>query len=587
MKGDNNVMGNFTPTKVKLRDLLADIDNGKIKLPSFQRDYKWTAPKVKKLLDSIQCDHPAGTLLFLAVDYTNLLIPEMSFNYTDESKQNANVEYLVLDGQQRLTSCYCAFYNLGNKTYFLDYKKLMELDKQNGINEIEFEELIVDKRHMDFPDQKLDEGLLPLSFIRDAKTMRDMLKPYKDSIRKNVDKEDIYDFLDGRLGDYLDTIFEYEFPVVILPKELSLDAVCKVFQTINSTGLKLSAFDICVAKFMRQGIHLKDKVDEAKKNSYVKLVLDNEETIVLQTIALLSSKSPKKNALADTLNNTDIDMYWDKAIDGIRMAMELLDDYGAGTRKSLSILPYKPIIPLYAAVLINRDYNNLQVAARASISQKMKVFFYCSALTSRYTEGTDNKLREDYQSLLTWISGGGEPPIVINGVMWNTSKYLGTTKQSAFGKAVLCVINSNKPKDFYEEKSVGFGENTVSSQIHHIFPEAEYKANAEEINSVFNFTYLTNEANNFISDKTTKKYIDEILKLKEISLNTFKATLEKHIIDENCFDAFYSENYILFIERRAELVKEKFRALGVVIQNVEKEQIDEQVDDEDLTNDIE
>lgn len=580
-------MGNFTPTKLKLKDLLADIDCGKIKLPSFQREYKWTAPKVKKLLDSIQCDHPAGTLLFLAVDYTNLIIPDMSFSYTSTEKQKANVEYLVLDGQQRLTSCYCAFYNLGSKTYFLDYKKLMELDKANEMNEIEFEELIVDKRHMDFPDQKLDDGLLPLAFIKDAKTMRDMLKPYKDSIRRSEDKEEIYNFLDGKLGDYLDSIFEYEFPVVILPKELSLDAVCKVFQTINSTGLKLSAFDICVAKFMRQGINLKNRVEEAKKNSYVKLLLDNEETVVLQSIALLAGKSPKKNALADTLKSADIEMYWDKAIDGIKMTMELLDDYGAGTKKSLSILPYKPIIPLYAAVLINRDYNNLQVTARANISQKMKVFFYCSALTSRYTEGTDNKLREDYQNLLTWISGGSVPPIVVNGVMWNTSKYLGTTKQSAFGKAILCLINSNKPRDFYEEKAVGFSENSVSSQIHHIFPEAEYKENAEEINSIFNYTYLTSEANNFISDKPTKKYIDEILSLKGVSIDTFKASLENHVIDSICFEAFYSENYKLFIEERANLMKEKFREIGIEIHDVEKEQIDEQVDDEDLTDAIE
>lgn len=244
-------MGNFTPTKWKLKDLLSDIDCGKLKLPSFQRDYKWTAPKVKKLLDSIQCDHPAGTLLFLAVDYNNLIIPEKAFDCTDETKQVANVEHLVLDGQQRLTSCYCAFYNLGNKSYFLNYLKLMEMDKNNNAEGIEFEELIVDKRHMDFPDEMLDKGLMPLSYIKDAKAMRDLLKPYKDSIRKNSEKEEIYDFLDGRLGDYLDTIFDYEFPVVILPKELTLDAVCKVFQTINSTGLKLSAFDICVAKFMR------------------------------------------------------------------------------------------------------------------------------------------------------------------------------------------------------------------------------------------------------------------------------------------------------------------------------------------------
>ncbi|MCH5268308.1 MAG: DUF262 domain-containing protein [Lachnospiraceae bacterium] len=581
-------MGNFTPTKLKLKDLLSDIDCGKLKLPSFQRDYKWTAPKVKKLLDSIQCDHPAGTLLFLAVDYNNLIIPDKSFDYTEESKQNSHVEHLVLDGQQRLTSCYCVFYNLGNKSYFLDYAKLMELDKTNNAKGIEFEELIVDKKHMDFPDQLLDKGLMPLSFIKDTKTMRDLLKPYKDSIRRNSEKEEIYDFLDGRLGDYLDTILEYEFPVVILPKELTLDAVCKVFQTINSTGLKLSVFDICVAKFMRQGIQLKDRVEDAKRNSYVKIVLDNEETLVLQAIALLSGKTPKKNALADTLDKNDIETYWDKVIDGIRETMELLDRFGVGTTKSLSLLPYKPFIPLIAAVLVDRDFQNLKIDAKTSISQKIKEFFFCTALTSRYTEGTDNKLKEDYQILLKWITGNQVPTIVSNGILWNTSKYIGTTKQSAFGKAVLCLINAQNPNDFYEDKNVGIGENTVSSQIHHIFPEAEYKQKeGENINSVFNYTFLTNEANNFISDKATYKYVDEIMKLRGISKETFKEILSRHVIDEDSFNYIYQEDFSKFLEQRAECVKNKFADIGIIIHDVAKEQIDEQVDDEDLVDDIE
>lgn len=502
-------MGNFTPTKWKLKDLLSDIDCGKLRLPSFQRDYKWTAPKVKKLLDSIQCDHPAGTLLFLAVDYNNPLIPDKSFENTTEAKQNANVEYLVLDGQQRLTSCYCAFYNLGNKSYFLDYKKLMEYDKGNVVEELEFEELIVDKRHMDFPDQMLDKGLMPLSYIKDAKAMRELLKPYKDSIRKNEEKEDVYDFLDGRLGDYVDTIFEYEFPVVILPKEMTLDAVCKVFQTINSTGLKLSAFDICVAKFMRQSIDLKSMVDDAKRNSYAKIVLDDDETLVLQAIALLSGKTPKRNKLADNLDGNDILSYWDRVINGISMTMQLLDDFGAGTRKNLSLLPYKPMIPLIAAVLVDRNYDNLRVDARAKIEQKIKEFFYYSAITSRYSEGTDNKLKEDYYYVLKWLVSEQVPAMVSQGILWNTSKYIGSTKKSAFGKAVLCLINSQNPRDFYENKNVGVGENTVSSQIHHIFPEAEYKLRVgESINSVFNYTFLTNEANNFISDKATDNYLN-------------------------------------------------------------------------------
>ena len=580
-------MGNFTPTKWKLKDLLSDIDCGKLRLPSFQRDYKWTAPKVKKLLDSIQCDHPAGTLLFLAVDYNNPLIPDKSFENTTEAKQNANVEYLVLDGQQRLTSCYCAFYNLGNKSYFLDYKKLMEYDKGNVVEELEFEELIVDKRHMDFPDQMLDKGLMPLSYIKDAKAMRELLKPYKDSIRKNEEKEDVYDFLDGRLGDYVDTIFEYEFPVVILPKEMTLDAVCKVFQTINSTGLKLSAFDICVAKFMRQSIDLKSMVDDAKRNSYAKIVLDDDETLVLQAIALLSGKTPKRNKLADNLDGNDILSYWDRVINGISMTMQLLDDFGAGTRKNLSLLPYKPMIPLIAAVLVDRNYDNLRVDARAKIEQKIKEFFYYSAITSRYSEGTDNKLKEDYYYVLKWLVSEQVPAMVSQGILWNTSKYIGSTKKSAFGKAVLCLINSQNPRDFYENKNVGVGENTVSSQIHHKFPEAEYKLRVgESINSVFNYTFLTNEANNFISDKATDNYLNEIISMRQISTTTLKEILSKHIIDEECYDYMKQERYEEFLKQRAECVRKKLIQIGIKIQNVAKEQIDEEIDDEDLISEV-
>lgn len=580
-------MGSFTPVARKLSDLLSDIDCGKLRLPSFQRDYKWTAPKVKKLIDSIQCNHPAGSLLLLNVDYNNMMISDMSFSFTDTTKQIENVKFLVLDGQQRLTSCYAAFYNLGNKTYFLDYKRLMDLDKEMDGKGIEFEELIIDKRHMDYPAAKLDEGLLPLSFIRDKKTFRDSLKEYKDSIRANHEKDDIYDFLDTRLSDFLDPIFDYEFPVVELPESLSLDAVCKVFQTINSTGLKLSAFDICVAKFMRYGLDLKKMVKEAKENSYLKMVADSDETMILQTVALLAGKAPKKNALADTLVNNDIEQYWNGAIEGIITAVKVLDGFGAGTTENLTILPYQPIIPLYAAIITNRDFNSLSVDARGNITNKLKIFFYCSALTSRYTEGTDNKLRDDYDSILSWISGGSSPAIVKNGVMWNTSKYIGATKQSAFGKAILCLVNNQNPKDFYEDKMVGFGENTVSTQIHHIFPEAKYKNMVEDINSVFNFTFLTGDANNFISDKNTRDYIDEIIRSKGISVDSIKEVFEKHLIDEKCFSALYDEEYEDFISYRCEMICSKLQKMGITIKTVEKEQIDEQLDDDDLVDETE
>ena len=64
---------------------------------------------------------------------------------------------------------------------------------------------------------------------------------------------------------------------------------------------------------------------------------------------------------------------------------------------------------------------------------------------------------------------------ISNGVMWNTSKYLKVGQTNAIGRAILCLINSQKPKDFYDDSTVGYGDGTADSQIHHIFPEAEYK----------------------------------------------------------------------------------------------------------------
>lgn len=580
-------MGKFIPEKRRLKDLLEDIDCGKIKLPSFQRKYKWTAPQVKKLLDSIQNDHPAGSLLFLAVDYTNPLIPEIPFTGTTKERQVSNIENLVLDGQQRLTSCYCAFYNLGAKTYFLNYKKLMEMDKNGQGSEIEFEELILDKKHMDYPEKMLDDGLMPFCFVKSSKTLRDSLQPYKNRIRDNIDKRDVYDFLDGKLSDYLESIFEYEFPVVTLPKELTLDAVCKVFQTLNSTGLKLSSFDICVAKFVPQGINLKDKVEEAEKNLFVKIAIENDENLILQAIALLAGKSPKKNSLAVTLSASDINNYWDKVISGIENTMLMLEKVGAGTGEIRKILPYTPIIPLFTAILVSKDYANLQIQARASIEQKLKLFFYTSALSQRYTEGTDNKLKEDCQAILIWLSGGAEPSTITNGVMWNTSKYLKVGQTNAIGRAILCLINSQKPKDFYDDSTVGYGNGTADSQIHHIFPEAEYKDSVDNINSIFNFTFLTKEANNFISNKTTKKYLKEILEYRSLTEISFKQILEKHIVDDECYQAMQEEDYNKFLESRAECIKQMFIDMGLNIKFVEKNQIDEELDDEDLEEAVE
>lgn len=399
-------MSKFGHSDVKIRDFIPSIKNGKYRLPCFQREFRWNPAKIKSLLNSIQHEYPAGSLLFLKVDKDEPLIPAQGFKYTDEIAFTEKPEMLVLDGQQRMTSCFCAFTNMGYYTYYINYIELMK-QHADGVTDFDFETLIVHKRHNSSPFTELVNGLFPVSFLIDRNTMRSQIKIYVSGIQGDPNKSEICDFLNYSFGDIVDSILDYEFPIVELPESSSMEAVCKVFQTINTTGLKLSVFDICVAVFMPKGINLKDKVKESiKKYHYIKTLIEKDTIVVLQVIALLANKTPNTNSLAKTLEAEDIIDYWDDAVECIDQALILFDSFGAGTKKNLMLLPYTPMVPIVAAVLSRTKYNNMDVPTKAKAEQKIKTYFYTVALSTRYTEGTNAKINEDYKGLKQWISSG-------------------------------------------------------------------------------------------------------------------------------------------------------------------------------------
>lgn len=550
-------MAIFAQSTLKINKMISDIELGTIKLPNFQRDYKWNPPKVKSLINSIQHLYPAGSLLFLRLDKDEPLLPGQPFKYVSGVDPNSTTKYLVLDGQQRMTSCYCAFANKGYYTYYIDYIKLMNQWK-SGATDFDFEELIINKRHNQTPQNEISNGLFPLDFLRDRTALAEAVRIYVRSISSDPTKAEVIEFLNYQFRNIVDPIMDYEFPVIELSDELSLEAVCKVFQTINTTGLKLSVFDICVAVHMPNGINLKEYIRQVGVNyPYAKIALEKDEIMSLQTVALLANRDPKVNTLAKVVTTADISRNWDDAIKGIDLAMRLMDSFGAGTKKNTALLPYTPLIPVIASVLISRKYDTLNVGQQAVIKNKIRTYFFVASLTSRFTEGTNNKVKEDFNSLLTWTMGpdASKPAIIEAGVNWNTKAYLETQKGSAFGKAILCVLNSRKPRDFYKDTNVGIGETLESCDLHHIFPKASYEhGNENHINSVFNFTWLTKESNQFISDKTTKKYLEDIENsgTSEVAL---KNSLASHMIDSAMFESMKKENFEAFIIARAEAFK--------------------------------
>lgn len=568
-------MSVFKLSNIKIRDFIQAIESGKYRLPCFQRDFKWNPSKIKSLINSIQHEYPAGSLLFLKVNGDNPLIPAQGFKYSNESNFTDKAEMLVLDGQQRMTSCYTVFNNYGYYTYYIDFMKLMN-QYSSGVQDYDFETIIVNKRHNPTPMNELSNGLFPLAFLKDRTIMRNQIKIYVNCIKDDESKKDECDFLNYEFGDIVDSILDYEFPIIELPENSTMESVCKVFQTINTTGLKLSVFDICVAVFMPKGIQLKDMVKKSSsKTKYAKNILEKDPTSALQVVALLANKDPKSNTLPKELEAQDITDYWDDAINGVEDALALFDSYGAGTKKNLSVLPYTPMVPIVAGVLSRVKYRTMPVPTKGVVDKKIKAYFFTVSLSSRYTEGTNAKIKDDFISLNQWISNNVEPKIITNGVDWNTSALIQNNKNSAFGKAVLCMLNSLNPMDFYLNKPVGIGEHIDSCDLHHIFPKATYENEYKEmINSVFNFTWLLKDTNIYIKDLSTAVYLNNIQNEMDLSNNQIKALFVNHNIDSDCFELIKNEKYDEFINYRAEKFKELFTNAGVVFRDVEKEDIE-------------
>ena len=96
--------------------LLSQVDHDDIVLPAMQRTFVWKDDRIRRLIDSLLRGFPIGALMLWKTStvqrYRRLprdLDTETPEVFTFETSTDASNKYLVLDGQQRLTSLFAAF----------------------------------------------------------------------------------------------------------------------------------------------------------------------------------------------------------------------------------------------------------------------------------------------------------------------------------------------------------------------------------------------------------------------------------------------------------------------------------------------
>jgi hypothetical protein len=360
-----------------LKELLAEIHNRSMALPDFQRNFVWEPNATLELIVSIANNYPAGSILRVRDAKRTFAAREFQ---GAPSLDGTKHTFLVLDGQQRLTSLYQAFYGVGEHRFYLDLGKLIESE---DFEEAIFYERTSTKRAKarEAFESQAKELILPLSVLRGGAGGFSQWSRKVARQRSDKDRNTLENSFDCKVEKWICAIDDYHFPVVTLSDDTEPDALCTIFETLNRTGVKLSVFELLTARFWPQNIKLRALWEKALADHSVIADFEVDPYYILQGISLASRTAPSCKR-SDVLNMaaSDITEWWDKVVVGLATGLEILrDDCKVMLPKWV---PYQTMLPPLAAILARAG--SPKTAESGAQREKLKRWFWCAVLGQVY-----------------------------------------------------------------------------------------------------------------------------------------------------------------------------------------------------------
>jgi len=467
----------MTSSARSFRDLVADAHDGKLKLPAFQRGWRWRTDKVIKLFDSLRQGYPIGALLFLKGE--NELLAPRTFEGACVQAPGKAADFLVLDGQQRLTAGIHLFYATGPRQYYLCLDRIFDLCISKKINFEKKEEVIQFVHDLDETDSYIiarlrtndprslliRKHLLCTSILADSSelsvAMSDYLEAYPD--RK--------DFVLRLITPYFSLAKTDTVPVIEIESATQIESISRIFTTLNTTGQMLTPFELVVSILYPKNIDLSQEIKDFRERGKYFENMDITGEILLQTIAMLGGKEPKKANLPKTINAELYNVNKEVAFQSLEaLGRFLTDNLGAGLDfKGVDMVPYDAIFAPMALALKEIEKRNLKGLDKTRAEKKLAQWYVGSALSQRYQEGVHNKQTRDYEDFKLWIDDESCAPSWVTEV--TIPRLLRHSPNGAIGKLIRGLINSRSPKDPVSSNGIGFRAGVYQTEKHHIFPK--------------------------------------------------------------------------------------------------------------------
>lgn len=354
-------------------------------LPEFQREFVWGPGKVAELIDSVSRGWPIGSLLLLEgpKDFSARKIE-------DGPPVRGKVETYILDGQQRLTALFHAVSDRSDTVYYVDFESLL------AEGEAYIKWMKRKRFDRDYPDLETQakSRIAKVCDVFDEEKFflwYNFIKPSNQQIRYVRARKQLLPGLHDNV---------YQLVSVRLEKELPLDALARIFETLNRTGIRLSAFDLMVAVLYPSDFNLHEAWENAKAEFPVLSAMEVEGIEMLKLVALLERHehrtSGRKSSIrgvrqGDVLKLTPgaVKQRWASSVAGYAHALQQCkEQYGALDSNS---------IPSFAMVLA---LAGIQETSGGSASDVHDWYWHSVALQS-YSHGANTQVIRDVESFST------------------------------------------------------------------------------------------------------------------------------------------------------------------------------------------
>jgi len=560
----------FRTAEPALKDVLDGIAAGQIQLPDFQRGWVWDDNHIRSLIASLSLSYPIGAVMFLeagGVPFKPRLFAGVHLQPAPKPKT------LVLDGQQRLTSMYLSLRSgqpVPTRTekgadirrlYFLDMAKCLDSDADREEAVISVPETLQVTsdfgRKVDLdvstPELQYAQRLFPVTLLFDIQGFMTWESGF--SAHHQFGAEAMQ-FMQKFRNEVWLRFQQFKVPAIELTQDTPREAVCQVFEKVNTGGVTLTVFELMTATFAADEFNLREDWDARRERLTDKHgVLEAVDgTSFLTAVTLLASyrrhltqKTAVSCKRADVLKLSLNDFkVLEAALElGFKRAAELLAEEKIFDERSL---PYATqLIPL-AAICAHLG----ERATLHGIKQSLLRWYWSGVLGELYGGANETRFAMDMQDVVSWVDGGAEPRTVRDANFAPTRLLTLQSRLAAAYKGLAALLMKHGGRDFVSGTPIDLNtyfNNAID--IHHIFPRAwceKQKLPKDKWNSVINKAPLAAGTNRFISGDAPSIYLSRIQKAKQVPQHSLDEFLISHAIP---VPALRTDDFESFIRLRA------------------------------------